>query len=93
MFRVLLLVSYGFLPSLYRAYEVEKQIRSLTGEAWHGFVEALRNDIPIIALTAHAMAEDRQKALDAGCDEYDTKPVELPRLLRKIKALLKTLDR
>lgn len=44
--------------------------------------------IPIIALTAHAMAEDRQKALDAGCDEYDTKPVELPRLLRKIQALL-----
>jgi CheY-like chemotaxis protein len=45
--------------------------------------------IPIIALTAHAMTSDRDKAIQAGCNDYDTKPVELPRLLGKIEALLK----
>ncbi len=44
--------------------------------------------IPIIALTAHAMASDEQKARDAGCDDFDTKPIELPRLLDKITGLL-----
>lgn len=45
-------------------------------------------DIPIIALTAHAMGKDRDTALEAGCDDYDSKPVNLPRLLQKIEVLL-----
>jgi CheY-like chemotaxis protein len=45
-------------------------------------------DIPVIALTSHAMVGEREKALAAGCDDLDTKPVELPRLLEKIRALL-----
>jgi two-component system cell cycle response regulator DivK len=44
--------------------------------------------IPVIALTAHAMSTDRDKAIEAGCDDYDTKPIELPRLLEKMEALL-----
>ena len=45
--------------------------------------------VPLIALTAHAMASDKERALSAGCDDFDTKPVELPRLLGKMETLLK----
>jgi two-component system, cell cycle response regulator DivK len=50
--------------------------------------EAATRAIPVIGLTAHAMTGDRDKALAAGCNDYDTKPIELPRLLEKIEALL-----
>ena len=59
-------------------WDATRQIR--TGSATRG--------IPIIALTAHAMAGDREKALAAGCDDFDTKPIELQRLLEKMEALL-----
>jgi len=45
--------------------------------------------IPIIALTAHAMSDDRNRAIDAGCDEYDTKPIEFSRLIQKMESLLR----
>ena len=50
--------------------------------------DAGTQQIPVIALTAHVMTGDREKGIEAGCDDFDTKPVELPRLLEKIEALL-----
>ncbi len=61
-------------------------------DGWEATRRVRANDstrrIPVIALTAHAMAGDREKAMEAGCDDYDTKPVEITRLLGKITALL-----
>ena len=63
-------------------------------DGWEATRRVRANDatraIPVIALTAHAMAGDREKAMEAGCDDYDTKPVEFERLLGKIAALLET---
>lgn len=59
-------------------YEATRRLKSAAGTA----------GIPIIGLSAHAMVGDREKALAAGCDDYDTKPVELPRLLGKVEAFL-----
>ena len=61
-------------------------------DGWEATRRIRANDttrkIPVIALTAHAMAGDREKAMESGCDDYDTKPVEIARLLGKIAALL-----
>jgi phosphoserine phosphatase RsbU/P len=63
-------------------WSATRQIKAFPGE----------RSIPVIALTAHAMSGDRLKALQAGCDDYDTKPVDFPRLLGKIEALFKSVD-
>jgi CheY-like chemotaxis protein len=68
---------------------------SLPGiDGWEATRRIKANDatrrIPVIALTAHAMAGDRERAMEAGCEDYDTKPVEISRLLGKIAALLKS---
>ncbi len=59
-------------------WEVTRQLKA----------DAATRSVPVIALTAHAMVTDRDQAMAAGCDDYDTKPVELARLLVKIEALL-----
>ena len=62
-------------------------------DGWEAAQQIKANEVskglPLIALTAHAMASDRERALSAGCDDFDTKPVELPRLLAKMETLLK----
>ena len=65
------------LPGL-DGWEATRQLKTM----------AETRQVPVIALTAHAMAGDREKAIAAGCDDFDTKPVDLPRLLAKIEALL-----
>ena len=61
-------------------------------DGWQATREIKSNDagrrVPVIALTAHAMTGDRAKAVECGCDDYETKPVDFPRLLAKIRALL-----
>lgn len=69
---------------------MDKSLPELDG--WEAASELKGDDatksIPIIGLTAHAMAGDREKALEAGCNEYETKPIQMPQLLEKIESLL-----
>ena len=69
---------------------MDLQLPDIDGLAATRMLKADRrtSDIPVIALTAHAMAGDRERALEAGCDDYDTKPIEFPRLLTKIESLV-----
>ena len=65
------------LPGI-NGWEATRRLKAVAGT----------KNIPVIALTAHAMADDRDKALAAGCDDFDTKPIEFSRLIAKIQALL-----
>ena len=69
---------HGHEPPVLDGWEVTRRLQA----------DPATRAIPVIALTAHAMAGDREKALAAGCDEFETKPIELERLLGKIEALL-----
>jgi two-component system cell cycle response regulator DivK len=69
------------LPTI-DGWEATRRIKTATATA----------HVPVIALTAHAMSGDRERAMAAGCDDYDTKPVELPRLLAKMEALLERTE-
>lgn len=64
-------------------WEATKRLKAMSDTA----------SIPVIALTSHAMAGDREKAHEAGCDDYDTKPIEIERLLEKIQALLPSKEK
>lgn len=83
----------GLLAAQSGEYDLVLMDMSLPGLSGWEVTQQLKADpahakLPVIALTAHAMEADRHQALEAGCDEYETKPVELPRLLEKMKRLL-----
>ena len=67
----------GMRPALMNGWEATRAVKA----------DPLTADVPVIALTARSMPGDREKAVEAGCDDYDTKPVDLPRLLAKMAAI------
>ncbi len=81
----------GIEKAAQKVYDLILLDMSLPRMDGYGVAQAIRataSKVPIIALTAHAMQGDREKTLQAGCDEYETKPAELTRLLKKMDALL-----